>query len=448
MSIFKHRRSRTADASVEAVAGNGLLHRRALLGHGLLLAGAVGATPLGAVHGAAAERPPDTPLTEAPWSLVPGAPIEPYQRPSRFEHHVVRTVANPTGQPGAAAARTPHHLLNGTITPNGLHFVVLYGGVPDIDPDQHRLVIHGLVKQPLVFTLDTLSRYPMVTRVTFLECGGNSAPLFSPQPLQDNVQALHGMTSCAEWTGVPLATLLEETGVDPHAKWFIAEGADAPHVTRSVPLRKAWDDAMIALYQNGERLMPVNGYPMRLLLPGYEGNMNIKYLRRIKLVAAPAMSIWESKTYAQILPSGKAYQFYLLQEVKSFITQPSPGLPLREPGLYDIAGLAYSGAGRIAKVMVSADGGRSWGEAALQAPVLSKAFTRFRMPWRWDGGPAILQSRAWDEAGNVQPTRADFVAKRGELKAVPPAMAVLNQHCNAITSWAVDRTGEVKHVYA
>ena len=448
MSIFKHRRSRTADASVEAVAGNGLLHRRALLGRGLLLAGAVGAAPLGSRLGAAAERPLDTPLTDAPWSLVPGAPIEPYQRPSRFEHHVVRTVQNPTGQPGGAVARTPHHLLNGTITPNGLHFVVVYGGVPDIDPDQHRLVIHGLVQRPLVFTLETLSRYPMVTRVTFLECGGNSAPLFSPQPLQDNVQALHGMASCAEWTGVPLATLLEETGIDPHAKWFIAEGADAPHVTRSVPLRKAWDDAMIALYQNGERLMPANGYPMRLLLPGYEGNMNVKYLRRIKLVAAPAMSIWESKTYAQILPSGKAYQFYLLQEVKSFITQPSPGLSLKEPGLYDIAGLAYSGAGRIAKVLVSADGGRSWGEAALQAPVLSKAFTRFRMPWRWDGGPAILQSRAWDEAGNVQPTRADFVAKRGELKAVPPAMAFPNQHFNAITSWAVDRTGEVKHVYA
>src|SRR5215475_14371868 len=256
------------------------------------------------------------------------------------------------------------------------------------------------------------------------------------------------MTSCAEWTGVLLSTLLEETGIDPKAKWFIAEGADAPHLTRSVPLKKALDDAMIVLYQNGERLMPANGYPMRLLLPGYEGNMNVKYLRRIKLVEAPAMSIWESKTYAQILPSGKAYQFYLLQEVKSFITQPSPGLPLKEPGLYDIAGLAYSGAGRIAKVMVSADGGRSWGEAALQAPVLSKAFTRFRMPWRWDGGPAILQSRAWDEAGNVQPTRAEFVAKRGELKAVPPATAVPNQHCNAITSWAVDSTGEVKHVYA
>jgi len=194
--------------------------------------------------------------------------------------------------------------------------------------------------------------------------------------------------------------------------------------------------------------MPANGYPMRLLLPGYEGNMNVKYLRRIKLVEEPAMSFWESKVYAQILPNGKAYQFYLLQEVKSYITQPSPGLTLKEPGLYEISGIAYSGAGRITKVMVSADGGRSWAEAALQEPVLSKAFTRFRMPWRWDGGAAILQSRAWDELGNVQPTRAEFVAKRGELKTVPPVAAFPNQHFNAVTSWAIDSTGGVKHAYA
>jgi sulfane dehydrogenase subunit SoxC len=262
------------------------------------------------------------------------------------------------------------------------------------------------------------------------------------------VQVLHGLASCAEWTGVKLSTLLDETGIDPKAKWFIAEGSDAPHLTRSVPLAKALDDAMIALYQNGERLMPANGYPMRLLLPGYEGNMNVKYLRRIKLAEGPAMSFWESKTYAQILPNGKAYQFYLLQEVKSFITQPSPGLTLKEPGLYEISGIAYSGAGRISKVMLSADGGQSWAEAALQEPVLSKAFTRFRMPWRWDGGAAILQSRAWDEAGNVQPTRAQFIAKRGELKAVPPVAAFPNQHFNAITSWAVESTGEVRHAYA
>ena len=331
MSISGHRRRRTKSSAPQAVAGNGLLDRRALLGRGVGFAGAVSAGALGSVAAAAAEPLADAPLTDAPWSLEPGAAIEPYQRPSRFEKNVVRMVSNPNGQPSASAAKTPHHLVNGTITPNGVHFVVVYGGVPDIDPDKHRLVIHGLVKRPLVFTLDALARYPMVTRATFLECGGNSALLFSPQPLQQNVQVLHGLTSCAEWTGVRLSTLLEETGIDPKARWFIAEGADAPHLTRSVPLKKALDDAMIALYQNGERLMPANGYPMRLLLPGYEGNMNVKYLRRIKLVEEPAMSYWESKTYAQLLPNGKAYQFYLLQEVKSFITQPSPGLTLKEP---------------------------------------------------------------------------------------------------------------------
>jgi sulfane dehydrogenase subunit SoxC len=448
MRVAGHRGRSIKAAPIEAVAGNGLLHRRTLLRRGIVLAGAMSTAPLGSLTGAAAEAPAEAPLTDAPWSLEPGSPIPPYQLPSRFEKDAVRTVSNPTGQPGASAARTPHHLLNGATTPNGLHFVIVYGGVPDIDPDKHRLVIHGLVKRPLVFTLDALARYPMVTRVTFVECGGNSATLFSPQPLQANVQALHGLASCAEWTGVALSTLLDEAGVDPKTKWFIAEGADAPHLTRSVPLKKALDDAMIALYQNGERLMPANGYPIRLLLPGYEGNMNVKYLRRIKLVEEPAMSYWESKVYAQLLPNGKAYQFYLLQEVKSFITQPSPGLTLKGAGVYEISGIAYSGTGRISKVMVSADGGRSWAEAALQEPVLSKAFTRFRMPWHWDGGTAILQSRSWDEAGNVQPTRAEFVATRGELKAVPPVMAFPNQHFNAVTSWAVDRTGEVKHVYA
>jgi sulfane dehydrogenase subunit SoxC len=357
-------------------------------------------------------------------------------------------VANPDRLPGAQGARTPHHLMNGSITPNGLHFVVSWGGAPDIDPDKHRLVIHGLVKRPLVFTLDTLARYPMTTRASFIECGGNGAPLFSPEPLQANLQALHGLASCAEWTGVKLSTLLDEAEVDPKAKWFIAEGADAPHLARSVPLKKGLDDAMIALYQNGERIMPGNGYPMRLLLPGYEGNMNIKWLRRLKLTDQAAMTYYESRNYSPILPSGKAYKFYFLQEVKSFITSPSFGATMKEPGYYEISGVAYSGTGRIAKVLVSADGGKSWAEAALQGPVHPKAFTRFRMPWRWDGGPAVLQSRAWDESGNFQPTRAEFVAVRGETKTVPNVAGFPNQHYNSITSWSVDAKGEVKHVYA
>ena len=425
----------------EAVAGNGLLDRRAFLKGGAAAAAAM--TGYALARSARGDA-----LADDLWSLAPGKTVQGYEQPSRFEEKVVRTLSNPNAEPRTQHARTPHHLLNGTFTPNGLHFVISHAGNPDVDPDRHRLVIHGLVRQPLVFTLDSLARYPMVSRMTFVECGGNSAPMFSKEPIQASVQALHGLCSCAEWTGVPLSLLLEETGIDPKAKWLIAEGADAPALSRSVPLTKALDDAMIALYQNGERLMPGNGYPMRLLLPGWEGNMNVKYLRRIKLVEEPAMSYYEARTYAPILPNGKAYRFYFIQEVKSFITHPSVGLKLNGPGFYEISGIAYSGTGRISKVMVSADAGKTWAQAALQEPVQSKAFTRFRAPWRWDGGPAVLQSRAWDESGNVQPTRAQIVAARGQSARTPPVTAFISQHYNGPTSWSVAASGEVSHVYA
>jgi sulfane dehydrogenase subunit SoxC len=441
MGIRKRGRDASGPRSLDPVAGNGLLDRRALLGRGIALAGA--AATGGSWTGAAAE-----PLADEAWSLQTGAVTPALQTPSPFEKHVVRTLSNPNGEPRTQHARTPHHLLRGTITPNSLHFTINHSGIPEIDPAKHRLVIHGMVKQPLVFTLDALMRYPMVTRQAFVECGGNSAPMFSPQPLQGTAQQLHGLVSNAEWSGVLLATLLEETGLDPKASWFVAEGADSLALTRSVPIRKALDDAMIALYQNGERLMPGNGYPMRLLLPGYEGNMNVKFLRRIKLVDQPAMTYYEARTYSPLLPDGKAYKFYFLQEVKSFITHPSFGRNLQEPGYYEISGVAYSGTGRIAKVMVSADAGRSWAQAALQEPVQPKAFTRFRMPWRWDGRPVVLQSRAWDEAGNAQPLRADFVAQRGETKTVPNIGGFASQHYNSLTSWGIASTGEIKHVYA
>jgi sulfane dehydrogenase subunit SoxC len=421
-------------------AGNGLLDRRAFLRGGAALAAAMTGY---AAKPAAAEA-----LTEPAWSTEPGSLVPPYGTPSKYEKSVVRTLSNPNGEPRTQHARTPHHVLQGMTTPNGLHFTISHAGNADIDPEKHRLAIHGLVKRPLVFSLDSLARYPMVSRFTFVECGGNSAPLFSPEPIQANVQALHGLASCAEWTGVKLSTLLEETGIDPKAKWVVAEGADAPHLSRSVPLTKILDDAMVALYQNGERVMPGQGYPMRLLLPGWEGNMNVKWLRRLQLTEVPGMSYYESRTYAQILPSGKAYQFYFIQEAKSFITQPSVGLSMRGPGFYEISGVAYSGNGRITKVMVSADGGKSWAEAALQEPVLSKAFTRFRIPWQWHGGPAVLQSRAWDDQGNVQPTRAEIVAHRGVAARVPNVLGFPSQHFNGITSWAIDAQGEVRHVYA
>ena len=439
MSIRKRRAS---SPQVEQVAGNGLLNRRALLRGGAVVAGAM--TGGGALTGAAAE-----PLQNDPWSLERGLVVPAYQVPSRFEKDVVRTLSNPNNEFRNSHARTPHQLLQGAITPNGLFFSICHSALPDIDPAQHKLVIHGLVKQPLVYTLDSLSRYPMVTRTHFLECSGNSAPMFSSEPLQVTAQAIHGLVSNAEWTGVLLSTLLEETGIDPKATWLLAEGADAPSLHRSVPIKKALDDAMIALYQNGERIQPGNGYPMRLLLPGYQGNMNVKYVRRIKLIDQPAMSFFESKTYSQILPTGKMWLFHFTQEVKSFIAHPSFGHALQGPGFYEISGVAYSGNGRISKVMVSADGGKSWAQAALQEPVMPKAFVRFRMPWRWDGQPAVLQSRAFDEAGNVQPTRAEFVAARGQTdKPLTTPLAFPNQHYNSITSWGIDSKGEIKHVYA
>src|SRR5437016_2654061 len=427
--------------NVEVVAGNGLLHRRAFLRGGAVLAGAM--TGYALAPSASAQQ-----LADDPWSLAPGATVPDYGTRSRFEKNVVRTLSNPTGEPRNQHARTPHHLLNGTFTPNALHFVISHAGFPDIDPDKHRLAIHGLVKQRLVFTLEALARYPMISRINFVECGGNSAPLYNKDPVQANVQAIRGLVSCSEWTGVRLSTLLEETGIDPKAKWLLAEGADGPSMNRSIPIAKALDDAMIALYQNGERINPAQGYPMRLLVPGYEGNMNVKWLHWIKLVEAAVMAINETMQYTYRVAGPKVWQFFFPMEVKSFVTHPSPGLTLKEPGFYEISGLAYSGNGRVAKVMVSADGGKSWGEAALDAPVLSKALTRFRMPWRWDGQPVVLQSRAWDEAGNVQPTRTEMFAERGEPKINVPVTAFPMGHMNVITSWAIDSKGEAKHVYA
>jgi sulfane dehydrogenase subunit SoxC len=424
----------------QIAGGNGLLHRRALLGRSIAYGSALASA---ATLSAVAE-----PLAVDPWSRTPGGAVAPYGQPGAYAKDIVRTLTNPKAEIRESVARTPLHRLDGTTTPNGLHYVVARGGVPDIDPDKHRLLIHGLVKQPLLFTVDALHRYPLTSRIAFLESGGNSAALYSREPVAAGVQALHGLCSCAEWTGVKLSTLLDEAGIDQKATWIIAEGADLPNVTRSIPLAKALDDAIVALYQNGEPLNPANGYPIRLLLPGYEGSSNIKWLRRIKLVDAPAMDIGDVKHSTILLPNENALQFFYLQEVKSFITRPSPGLDLKEPGYYEISGLAFSGVGKIDRVDVSADGGKSWTQAVLQEPVLSKAFTRFRAPWQWNGGPAILQSRATDEAGNVQPTRGALVAERGELEGRASVTSFALQHCNAITSWAVGVGGEVSHVYA
>jgi sulfane dehydrogenase subunit SoxC len=415
----------------DPAAGNGILSRRIFL-EGTIALGATGA----GLSCGSAER-----LTVQPWMKVPGAGFAGYGQPSLFESKVVRFIPpppNPATQ-GVGASRTPLHLLEGIITPSGLHFERSHSGIPNIDPDQHRLVIHGLVKRPLVFTLEALSRYPMQSRIAFIECGGNSGALYAPQAQPLGMAAIHGLLGCSEWTGVRLSTLLDEAGVEPSARWLIAEGADSAAMSRSIPLAKAMDDALICLYQNGERVRPSNGYPVRLLLPGFEGNMNVKWLRRLKLTTGPAMSKDETSKYTILLKDEKAWQFVFPMEVKSVLTRPSPGLPLKGPGFYEISGLAWSGNGRIRQVDVSADGGRTWAPAALQEPILSKAPVRFRAAWNWNGGPAVLQSRATDDTGMVQPTRAEFTAERG-LRGF--------YHYNAIASWRIDEKGEASNVYA
>lgn len=410
--------------------------RRTFLARGAALsAGAV-------VSGApAAARAATTPARDLPsWSKAPGTPMRAYGEPSRFEELVRRVVAGvyPEVSPGTGSSLTPLQALQGTITPSGLHFERHHSGVPDIDPLGHRLLIHGLVRRPLAFSVDALSRYPLVTRTWFVECAGNSGRNTLPEAVQVTCGMIHGLVSTSEWTGVPLSVLLEEAGVDATAKWLLADGADSAAMSRSVPLDKALDDAMIALYQNGERIRPEQGYPMRLLLPGWEGNMSVKWLRQLKLVREPQHTKDETSKYSDLMFDGTSQQFTFVLGVKSTITQPSFGMTMEGRGLYEISGLAWSGSGRIARVDVSADGGASWTAARLQGPVLAKSVTRFRLPWAWNGQSALLQSRATDEKGNVQPGRKAWTALYSPGN---------RYHNNAIQTWRVDADGSIANVY-
>jgi len=375
------------------------------------------------------------------WERVYGAGFTRYGQPSRFEQAVGRYIAQPYGEmaPGSGSALCPIEALDGIITPTSVHFIRSHSGSPDIDPKLHRLYIHGLVETPLRFSVDALSRYPMTTRIYFIECSGNSLRALTPQPAQVPAGGMHGNVSCNEWTGVPLRVLLEEAGVQPQAKWLLAEGADSAHMSRSVPLEKALDDALIALYQNGERLRPEHGYPVRLLLPGWEGNMSVKWLRRIKLTDGPTHTKDETSKYTDPLPDGRALQFTYEMGVKSVITRPSSTMQLAGTGFHEISGIAWSGAGRIRRVEVSTDGGQTWAEAALTGAERAKALVRFRHPWQWQGAAAVLQSRATDEKGNVQPARREWQAR-----FAPD----IRFHNNSIVSWAVGTDGSVKNVYA
>lgn len=405
----------------------------------LLTAGsaAIGGAVLGAGASAAAETdnlPPSVPE----WMKAPGEPMgsQPYGAPSPFEKGVVKNISKTLKQYISASGRTPLQELDGIITPNGLFYERHHGGVPTIDPAQHRLMLHGLVDRPLIFTMDDLRRFPSQSRIHFLECSGN--PGYG-KPYGKTASDLVGLVSCAEWTGVSLKLVLQEAGLKPEAKWVVAEGADAAALTRSIPIEKCLEDAMLVYSQNGERLRPQQGYPLRLLLPGFEGNMSVKWLRRLHVAAEPVYSREETSKYTDLLPDGTAREFSFYMEAKSIITRPSGGQRLSAAGFHEITGIAWSGHGRIVRVDVSVDDGKSWQEARLQEPVLTRALTRFRLPWHWDGKPAVIQSRAIDETGYVQPTLAELLAVRGEN---------FFYHNNAIWPWRIAQGGEVTNALA
>ena len=384
-----------------------------------LLAGAAGVVAAGAAGVAQSQDAPADP------SKVRG-------RPSRALGQRAAT-EKPQRQPrGATSSGTPHQDLYGTITPSDLHFERHHGGVPEIDPKNYSLLVHGMVERPTIFTLADLKRFPAVSRVHFLECSGNFGGRGTATDLTP--QQIAGLTSTSEWTGVALATVFREVGVRPQAKWFLAEGGDAALLTRSIPVTKAFDDALIAYGQNGEAIRPEQGYPARLFLPGWEGNSNVKWLRRIELSDRPFMTREETSKYTEPMADGTARMFSFLMDARSLITYPSYPVMLTR-GWVEINGIAWTGSGKITRVDVSTDGGATWTAAKLQEPVLPKAHTRFRHLWNWTGGDAVILSRAVDETGYMQPTRETLIKSRG--------VSGVGYHINPVTGWRIQQDGKV-----
>ena len=397
--------------------------RRTLLGGA---AGAIGASLLKGDRLFGQQAPPSVPTDP---TKVQGAPASdlgqrsPFEQPRRTYFSQRRT-----------SSRSPLQDLDGIITPADLHFERHHGGIPAIDPEQYSLLIHGMVDRPTVFSLADLKRLPSRSMLRFLECSGNGGNAYRADTSAANVtpQQIDGLTSSSEWVGVPLATLFREVGASPEASWFLAEGMDAAVMTRSIPMSKAWDDAMIAYGQNGEALRPEQGYPARLFLPGFEGSSNVKWIRRIEIADRPFMTREETSKYTDPLPDGTARQFSFVMDAKSLITFPAYPTTLTAHGWWEISGIAWSGRGRITKVEVSTDGGSTWQPAELAEPVLPKCHTRFRLPWNWQGDAAHLVSRATDETGYTQPTRSELSAVRGPNTSY---------HYNNIRGWRVGSDG-------
>jgi len=390
----------------------------------LLAQEGAGVTPVGT--SAPLAVPPTVP---ADASRVPGTASGPLGMRAAF----VQPVLSPTGVTSGASF-TPLQALTGTITPADLHFQRHHNGIAAIDPARYTLTVHGLVARPTTFTLEDLRRFPAVTRVHYIECAGNGRAAYRSPKREMTPQQVDGLTSNSEWTGITVATLLREVGMRRGATWALAEGGDAAVLSRSVPMEKLLDDALIVYAQNGEPLRQPNGYPVRLLLPGYEGNMCIKWLRRLELIDQPNMSRDETAKYTDPLPNGTARQFSFVMDAKSIITAPAYPNKLGEGGWWPIRGLAWSGRGRVVRVDVSTDGGTKWTETRLLGAALPKSHVRFEHMWKWDGRPATLMSRAIDETGAVQPTLDVYRRARG---------TGTDYHFNAIRSWIVEADGRV-----
>lgn len=398
---------------------NGVTRREAIAAVGAAIVGQAFAPPSAKTASDAAQDPTRV-QGRVPSELGQRSPFE---KPRRL---VFRAL--PSGESGS-----PLQDLTGIITPADLHFERHHGGIPAIDPKSYRLMIHGLCKRPLKFTLADLKRFPSVSRIHFIECSGNGLNFGKRTDPKLTPQAIDGLLSTSEWTGVPLKVLLREVGALDSAKWLLAEGMDAARMTRSIPIEKAMDDAMIAYAQNGEAIRPEQGYPARLLLPGWEGNTNIKWIQRIELGDQPFMTREETSKYTDPLSDGTARQFSFVMDAKSIITFPAyPDVVTK--GWWEISGLAWSGRGKISRVEVSIDRGKTWQNAELRKPVLSKCTTRFTHAWHYDGGEAYLMSRAIDETGYVQPTQVELVRVRG-----PGTF----YHSNDIRSWKVEPGGKV-----
>jgi sulfane dehydrogenase subunit SoxC len=419
--------------------------RRRFLKNGAALAGlAVGVT-----------RPAGAQMSAPESAVKISADVRAYGERSHFET-AIRLGAPGLYDPAPAGyhrdfgLRTPIQDSVGIITPASLHFYIGHGyEPPDIDPAEHKLLIHGMVDNPLIFTMNDLKRLPSVTRAHFLECNANSTPGGPTGKFRDDpsatAQDTHGYTSCSLWTGVPLSILLKKAGVQADAKWIIGEGSEKGKHTKSIPIEKAMDDVLVAYGQNGEALRPHQGYPIRLLVPGWEGINNVKWLRRIKLVNEPYMGMWESTKYPSLRPDGLSRWFQFEMGPRSVITRPSGGQRLPGPGFYEISGLAWSGGGAVRKIEVSTDNGKSWKEAEIQSAVSPKAHVRFGFGWEWNGEETILQSRCVDERGEQQPS----VVELAKFWKVEPEFfkttGTIPGHFNAIQPWKINGDGSVQN---